>query len=158
MWLEIYLARRRWKERDLFRDRIVTKSCPFKETVSVLRDPVKGFAGWQWIFCDSSEEHCAWRTPIRLPQSFLDIDPFLTIFMPLESWDWELSNGINIIKNGHILRKLWTDRENWSTSRTNNYPAPHFLSAPARLHWSIELFGGVWDSNKIDFSNYARDL
>ena len=44
---------------------------------------------------------------IECAQNFLNMDPFLMIFAPLESWDWKLSNGAKIVKNGPMLRKLW---------------------------------------------------
>ena len=108
VWLEVYLATRRWKERDSGNEQVAKKRAHLRKE-GVLRDPVKGFAGWWYIFI----EHCAWKTlPTRLVHNFLIIDPFLTIFMPLESWEWELSNGIKITKNGHVLRKLWADQWN----------------------------------------------
>ena len=108
VWLEVYLATRRWKERDSGNEQVAKKRAHLRKE-GVLRDPVKGFAGWWYIFI----EHCAWKTlPTRLVHNFLIIDPFLTMFMPLESWEWELSNGIKIIKNGHVLRKLWVYQGN----------------------------------------------
>ena len=44
----------------------------------------------------------------RLVHNFLNIDPFLTRLVPLESSHSQLSNGINLVKNGYMLRKLWT--------------------------------------------------
>ena len=46
----------------------------------------------------------------RFLHIFLNMYPFVMTFAPLESWDWELSNGTNFIKNGYILRKLWGNR------------------------------------------------
>ena len=70
----------------LFLDAIGTKVGPFKETMLVLRGPVKVFAGWWCMVCDGVEEHCVWKTPpTRLVHNFLIIDPLLTMFMPLES-------------------------------------------------------------------------
>ena len=46
----------------------------------------------------------------RFLHNFLNIDPFLMILVPIESSRSPLSNGIKIIKNGSILRKLWADR------------------------------------------------
>ena len=48
----------------------------------------------------------------RFVRSFLNIDPFLMKFVPLESSRFQLSNGTYFIKNGSILRKLWIIRNN----------------------------------------------
>ena len=39
--------------------------------------------------------------------NFLNTYPFLMIFVPFESSQSQLSNGINFIKNGSILRNIW---------------------------------------------------
>ena len=54
-----------------------------------------------------------------LARSFFDIDPFLMIFAPFESWEWGLSNGAKIIKNGSISRKIW---RNQNTITNKNVP------------------------------------
>ena len=43
---------------------------------------------------------------VRFLHIFLNIDPFLMIFVPFESSQSQLSNGTKIIKNGSILRKI----------------------------------------------------
>ena len=36
--------------------------------------------------------------------------PFLKLFAPLESYEWELSNGAKNVKNGFLSKKLCADR------------------------------------------------
>ena len=45
---------------------------------------------------------------IGFAHNFLNIDPFLKKIIPFESSRRQLSNGINFIKNGSILRNLRT--------------------------------------------------
>ena len=51
-----------------------------------------------------------------LAHNFLNMYPFLMIFVPFESWEWGLSNDPGIIKNGSVYRRLqtrfWSQR-NW---------------------------------------------
>ena len=48
----------------------------------------------------------------NLTFSFINIHPFLTRMVPLESSHPQLSNASKIIKNGSILRNLWANRNN----------------------------------------------
>ena len=43
------------------------------------------------------------------PRRCTCIDPFLMKLLLLEGWEWELSDGANVIKIGSILRKLWSN-------------------------------------------------
>ena len=47
----------------------------------------------------------------RSAHNFLNINPFLMIFAPIESWDRYLSIGMGFIKNGPIFRELWRFRK-----------------------------------------------
>ena len=58
---------------------------------------------------------------VRVLHIFLNIDPCLMIFVPLESCDWEFSNGPNFIKNWYILRKVWRNRNNIIANRRSAY-------------------------------------
>ena len=68
----------------------------------------------------------------RFIHNFVNIDPFLMNFAPFESWDWELSNGINFIKNGSISKRSRTNRNPLISRR--NYASKYTLfCCPPRL-------------------------
>ena len=90
----------------------------------------RSFAGPWWI-CHGELLH-----------NFLDIDPFLMIFMPSESYHSQLSNGIKIIKNGSILRKLWSN----SPWQIHHGPAK-ILSPRFTIHHGIH---GEWWSTMVN--------
>ena len=54
----------------------------------------------------------AWIDPSKFKSVFTCVNmcPFLTRLVPLESFHSQLSNGTNFIKNGYILRKSWRNR------------------------------------------------
>ena len=60
---------------------------------------------------------CRWKAenesfPTAQQSSKTDQYPFnydMSIFVSLESWEWELSNGATIIENGSISVQLWYD-------------------------------------------------
>ena len=60
--------------------------------------------GWCWV------AHWVVIPSTRLLCNFLNIDPFLTKIIPIESSHSQLSIGTGLVKNGSILRKLWSNR------------------------------------------------
>ena len=59
------------------------------------------------------------KAPTRLAHNFLNIDPFLTRPVPIESSHSQLSIGTGLVKNGTILRKLWSNRNSITFTMCN---------------------------------------
>ena len=80
--------------------------------------------------------YCAWNSLPWWAHNFLNIDPFLMIFVPFERGDRELSNGTKIVKNGSKIRKLWSDSaRDFEAQCIENYPPNHCAyCAPLRLY------------------------
>ena len=62
----------------------------------------------------------------KFPCNFLNIAPFLTRPLPIESSRSKLSIGTGLVKNGSILRKLWSNLVESFQQGTEN--DPHKLS------------------------------
>ena len=85
---------------------------------------------------------------LGLGHNFLNIYPFLMKMVPIESWEWELSIGTIFIKNGSILRKLWTHPNDNIFGGIHVYP--YFLGKCVQTTEILEISYFVFSLNSTD--------
>ena len=76
--------------------------------------------------------------------TFVNIYPFLTKIVPLESSHSQLSNGTKIIKNGAILRKLWPNRNKSVSKNFFRFPIwiPSWSAKNSYTDRNLEIWQG----------------